>query len=141
MRAIPSPAYRLALAAVDEVDAAISLVGGLERWDFAGGHALILGAGLVLLDLSGEVIDYREQRVRRLRWRSEGSRGKDRGDGAREVGKESRVVRLVLVARSSTLRCSHAPRGVCLANLRAMHWDQRSSSVPQPRSHKIIRIA
>jgi ADP-ribosyl-[dinitrogen reductase] hydrolase len=59
LRAIPSPAYRLALAAVGEVDAAISLVGGLERFDFAGGHALILGAGGVFLDLFGETIDYR----------------------------------------------------------------------------------
>lgn len=61
LRAIPSPAYRLGLAAVGEVDAAISLVGGLERFDFAGGHALILGAGGVFVDLSGEAIDYQNR--------------------------------------------------------------------------------
>jgi ADP-ribosylglycohydrolase/fructose-1,6-bisphosphatase/inositol monophosphatase family enzyme len=61
LRAIPSPAYRLALAAVGEVDAAISLVVGLERFDFAGGHALILGAGGVFLDLFGEAIDYQNR--------------------------------------------------------------------------------
>lgn len=46
IRAIPSPAYRLALAAVGEVDAAVSLVAGLDHWDIAGGHALLIGAGL-----------------------------------------------------------------------------------------------
>jgi ADP-ribosyl-[dinitrogen reductase] hydrolase len=61
LRAIPSPAYRLALAAVGEVDAAISLVGGLERFDFAGGHALILGARGVFVDLFGEAIDYQNR--------------------------------------------------------------------------------
>ena len=59
VRAIPSPAYRLALAAVSEVDGAVSLVGGLEPWDFAGGHALILGSGGVVVDRSGANIDYR----------------------------------------------------------------------------------
>jgi ADP-ribosyl-[dinitrogen reductase] hydrolase len=58
VRAIPSPAYRLALAAAGEVDAAISLVWGLEPWDFAGGHALILGSGGLLVDQSGAAIDY-----------------------------------------------------------------------------------
>ena len=37
----------------------MSLVGGLEPWDFAGGHALILGAGGVVVDRSGANIDYR----------------------------------------------------------------------------------
>src|SRR4029077_11830652 len=41
LRAIPSPAYRLALAAVGEVDAAISLVGGLGPFDLAGGHPVM----------------------------------------------------------------------------------------------------
>ena len=60
VRAIPSPAYRLALAAAGEVDVAVSLVWGLEPWDFAGGHALILGSGGVVVDLSGASIDYRK---------------------------------------------------------------------------------
>lgn len=58
VRAIPSPAYRLALAAAGEVDAAVSLVWGLEPWDFAGGHALILGAGGIMVDQAGGAIDY-----------------------------------------------------------------------------------
>lgn len=59
VRAIPSPAYRLALAAAREVDAGISLVWGLEPWDFAGGHALLLGAGRVLVDIHGRDVDYK----------------------------------------------------------------------------------
>lgn len=59
VRALPSPAYRLALAAVGEVDAAVSLVSGLDHWDVAGGHALLIGAGCALVELSGRPIDYR----------------------------------------------------------------------------------
>lgn len=59
IRAVPSPAYRLALAAAGEVDAAVSLVPGLCAWDIAGGHALLLGAGGVLTDRRGRSIDYR----------------------------------------------------------------------------------
>ncbi len=60
IRALPSPAYRLALAAVGEVDAALSLVTGLDWWDVAGGHALLLGAGKVMVDGNGHAIDYRK---------------------------------------------------------------------------------
>ena len=63
VRALPSPAYRLALAAVGEVDAAISLIWGLEQWDFAGGHALLIGAGRILVDQSGKNIDYRRSAI------------------------------------------------------------------------------
>jgi ADP-ribosyl-[dinitrogen reductase] hydrolase len=59
VRAIPSPAYRLALAAVGEVDVAASLVAGLAPWDIAGGHALLVGAGKTLSDRRGRAIDYR----------------------------------------------------------------------------------
>lgn len=58
IRAFPSPAYRLALVAVGEVDAAVSLVAGLDHWDIAGGHALLIGAGCTLVDRSGRPIDY-----------------------------------------------------------------------------------
>ena len=58
VRAIPSPAYRLALAAVGEVDAAMSLIAGLDQWDIAGGHALLVGTGCSLVDRSGRPIDY-----------------------------------------------------------------------------------
>ena len=62
IRAIPSPAYRLALAAAGEVGAVISLTRGLEQWDIAGGHALLMGAGGILVDLAGRAIDYRRPR-------------------------------------------------------------------------------
>lgn len=58
IRALPSPAYRLALAAAGEVDAAISLTRGLAPWDVAGGHALLLGAGGVLVDRDGRSVSY-----------------------------------------------------------------------------------
>lgn len=59
IRALPSPAYRLALAAIGEVDAGVSLVHGLDAWDITGGHALMIGAGRGLVDLQGLAIDYR----------------------------------------------------------------------------------
>jgi ADP-ribosyl-[dinitrogen reductase] hydrolase len=62
VRALPSPAYRLALAAVGEVDAGVSLMGGLAPWDIAGAHALILGAGKKITDLVGTGIDYAKAR-------------------------------------------------------------------------------
>ena len=58
VRTTPSPAYRLALAAAGEVDAGISLVWGLQPWDYAGGHALLIGAGQVLVDLHGHPVNY-----------------------------------------------------------------------------------
>ncbi len=58
IRALPTPAYRLALAAAGEVDAALSLTCGLAFWDIAGGHALLIGAGKVLVDQRGRVIRY-----------------------------------------------------------------------------------
>ena len=58
IRALPSPAYRLALAAAGEVDAALSLTAGLAPWDIAGGHALLIGAGKVLVDGRGRAICY-----------------------------------------------------------------------------------
>lgn len=60
--ALPSPAYRLALAAAGEVEAAVSLVPGLLWWDIAGGHALLMGADKVLADRDGYPIDYRRSR-------------------------------------------------------------------------------
>jgi ADP-ribosylglycohydrolase/fructose-1,6-bisphosphatase/inositol monophosphatase family enzyme len=63
VRALPSPAYRLALAAVGEVDAGVSLIQGLAPWDIAGGHALLIGAGHTLTDGAGKPIDYRRPSV------------------------------------------------------------------------------
>lgn len=63
VRALPSPAYRLALAAAGEVDAAVSLTHGLDAWDIAGGHALLIGAGRAIVDLQGTAIDYLAGRI------------------------------------------------------------------------------
>lgn len=46
-RGVPSVAYRLALLAAGEGDFALSL-GGTNYWDFAGGHAILRGAGAEL---------------------------------------------------------------------------------------------
>jgi len=51
-RAVPSIAYRLALVAAGEAQAAVS-INGPVGWDYAGGHALLLGAGLDLFDAAG----------------------------------------------------------------------------------------
>jgi ADP-ribosyl-[dinitrogen reductase] hydrolase len=54
---LPSIAYRLALVAVGECAATVSL-NRLGVWDYAAGHALIRGAGGVLVDESGDDITY-----------------------------------------------------------------------------------
>jgi len=54
---MPSIAYRLALVAVGECVAAVSLQ-HLSAWDFAAGHALVRGAGGVLVDGLGRDITY-----------------------------------------------------------------------------------
>ena len=56
---LPSPAFRLALAAVGEVAAATSHTRGLAAWDIAGGLALLKGAGKPAVDLHGQPIDLR----------------------------------------------------------------------------------
>ncbi len=58
VRALPSPAYRVALAAVGEVDAAMSLVTSLSSWDIAGGHALLTAAGKAIVQLDGRELSY-----------------------------------------------------------------------------------
>jgi fructose-1,6-bisphosphatase/inositol monophosphatase family enzyme len=56
-RAVPSIAYRLALVAVGEARAAVSLNGPVG-WDYAGGHAMLLGADMDLYDQMGQPIRY-----------------------------------------------------------------------------------
>lgn len=63
VRAVPSVAYRLALAAAGEVDAAISLTGGLDSYDIAAGHALLLAVGGCLTELDGTVVSHGGRRV------------------------------------------------------------------------------
>ncbi|MBL8209380.1 MAG: ADP-ribosylglycohydrolase family protein [Bryobacterales bacterium] len=56
-RAVPGIAYRLALVAAGEAQAAISLNGPLG-YRLAGGHALLRGAGMAFVDSLGRPIDY-----------------------------------------------------------------------------------
>jgi ADP-ribosylglycohydrolase/fructose-1,6-bisphosphatase/inositol monophosphatase family enzyme len=63
-RTVPSLAYRIALAAAGEEGiAAVSLAHprrsvGARSWDYAAGHALLLGAGGILLDEHGKPVTY-----------------------------------------------------------------------------------
>ncbi|MDV7145639.1 inositol monophosphatase family protein [Tropicimonas sp. TH_r6] len=56
--AVPSIAYRLALAAAGDVDAGVSLTSGLDPYDIAGGHAILRGVGGELLQLDGKSIKH-----------------------------------------------------------------------------------
>lgn len=56
-RALPSIAYRLALTAVGEGDAATSL-NGPTHWDVCGGHALLRAVGGDLVGATGEPVRY-----------------------------------------------------------------------------------
>jgi ADP-ribosylglycohydrolase/fructose-1,6-bisphosphatase/inositol monophosphatase family enzyme len=58
-RAVPSIAHRLALVAAGEAAAATSLHAP-GAWDYAGGQALLRGAGAVLLDEQGRPVTYSE---------------------------------------------------------------------------------
>lgn len=64
-RPAPGIAYRLALAAVREGELALSLFHPRD-FDIAAGHALILGAGGVLLDERGRAPSYPEDRSLQL---------------------------------------------------------------------------
>ncbi|MBI5513224.1 MAG: ADP-ribosylglycohydrolase family protein [Deltaproteobacteria bacterium] len=57
-RCVPSVAYRLALVAVGDAEAAVS-TGGPTDWDVAGGHALLRGVGGDLVDSRGAPVRYR----------------------------------------------------------------------------------
>lgn len=54
---LPSIAYRLARVAAGDGDASVSLNGPCSH-DYAAGHALLRGAGMVLLDQSGSPVTY-----------------------------------------------------------------------------------
>jgi ADP-ribosylglycohydrolase/fructose-1,6-bisphosphatase/inositol monophosphatase family enzyme len=56
-RAVPSIAYRLALVAAGDGEAAVSL-NGPGDWDYAAGHALLRGVGGELFDAAGRTITY-----------------------------------------------------------------------------------
>ena len=55
--AVPSVAYRLALAAAGSGVASVT-INGPQGWDYAGGHALLRGVGGILLNHRGEPICY-----------------------------------------------------------------------------------
>ncbi len=56
-RGTPSIAYRLAMMAVGDADATVSL-NSPRSWDFAAGNALLIGAGAQLADAHGSVVMY-----------------------------------------------------------------------------------
>ncbi|MGE5568414.1 MAG: inositol monophosphatase family protein [Rhodospirillales bacterium] len=56
-RTVPGIAYRLALVAAGDGDAAITL-NRPTGWDMAAGHALLLGAGGDLFDVEGKPVSY-----------------------------------------------------------------------------------
>lgn len=58
VRAVPSIAYRLALAAAGEVDTALSLTHGLDSYDVAAGHALLTAVGGALVELKGSPVTH-----------------------------------------------------------------------------------
>jgi len=65
--AMPSIAYRLALVAAGEGVAAVSL-NGPGAWDYAGGHALLVGSGGTLIDQDGKPIRYGPCGESHCRW-------------------------------------------------------------------------
>lgn len=56
-RSMASIAHRLALVAVGEASAAVSLYGPRD-WDYAGGHALLRASGATLIGDGGEEVGY-----------------------------------------------------------------------------------
>jgi fructose-1,6-bisphosphatase/inositol monophosphatase family enzyme len=72
-RSVPSIAHRLALVAAGEAAAATSLFAP-GAWDYAAGHALLRGAGGVLVDEEGREIGYAEDGASRAARAYAGSR-------------------------------------------------------------------
>src|SRR5206468_9938064 len=70
---IPSIAHRLALVAAGEAAAAASLFAPCA-WDYAGGDALLRGAGAVILDEEGKDVVYAEDGTSQTRRAFAGSR-------------------------------------------------------------------
>jgi ADP-ribosyl-[dinitrogen reductase] hydrolase len=72
-RTVPSIAHRLALVAAGEAAAAVSL-NRPGAWDYAAGHALLRGAGAVVVDESGREIGYAADGESRCRFAFGGGR-------------------------------------------------------------------
>lgn len=79
-RAVESIAYRLALVAAGEALAGVS-TNGPVGWDYAGGHALPLGAGLDLYNREGQPIRYAADGQSNCGGRCYGGGGDRRGVG------------------------------------------------------------
>src|ERR1035438_7963212 len=112
-RAVPSIAYRLALVAAGEARAAVSLNGPVG-WDYAGGHALLLGADMDLYDQTGEPIRYNRN--------GNSSCGGQCFGGGRDL-----VQQLAAREWNSVLRRPHqdsVPYSLC--------WPKRGSTVSDP---------
>ncbi|HOQ43989.1 MAG TPA: inositol monophosphatase family protein [Bryobacteraceae bacterium] len=110
-RAVPSIAYRLALVAAGEARAAVSLNGPVG-YDYAGGHAMLLGAGMDLYDAAGNAIHY--------------NRNGNSDCAGRCFGGLHSVVRELVTRewRSALQRRSQAPEPSALC------WPQRGCTVP-----------
>ena len=145
--AMPSIAYRLALVAAGEGVAAVSL-NSPGDWDYAGGHALLRGAGGVLIDQDGKLIGYSPSGKSSCHWCFGGA------PAAVEVlchrkwksvlgspPKSSAPFALVFPARGSAVsdpgRLS-APKAVCSASWRAIRWAAWWSSVRRRASSRSI---
>lgn len=82
---LPSIAYRLARVAAGDGVAAVSLNGPCG-WDYAAGHALVRGAGGVLLDEAGAEVRYTIDGRSSVRWCFGGAEGAVRALAARDWG-------------------------------------------------------
>lgn len=80
---LPSIAYRLARVAAGDGVAAVSLNGPCS-WDYAAGHALVRGAGGVLLDEAGAEVRYTIDGRSSVRWCFGGAEGAVRALAARD---------------------------------------------------------
>ncbi len=82
---LPSIAYRLARVAAGDGVAAVSLNGPCG-WDYAAGHALVRGAGGVLLDEAGAEVRYTIDGRSSVRWCFGGAEAAVRALAARDWG-------------------------------------------------------
>ena len=129
---LPSIAYRLARVAAGDGVAAVSL-GAPGGIDYAAGHALLRGAGGVLLDEAGREVTYSPDGMSHVRRCFGGAPEAARELAARawsrsSRGKSCRVRRLRCHGRGlSKTTCWTAPRAASSARSSATTWARRSS--------------